>query len=884
MPLGNGEVALNAWIDPGGDLCFYIARSDAWGDNGRLLKIGRVRISLDPPLWQDGQPFQQTLRLEDATLLVRSGEGDRRVELELWVDAHRPLVQVRIRTAVPSVATAAIEPWRTEPVTLPSVEASDVHLHRGNPGNQHAPTVVEPDTVLSGLGETVGWVHHNVKSVGPSLTMEVQGLGDFDMEDPLLHRTFGALISADGGRRIDDLHVQSPASRAHTFTLPVLTLHPATIAEWTTEAQAVLREAAATPLDARKAAHDAWWQDFWERSWIHVDANEDAETGATVPRNEYPLKIGIDQRGQNRFQGEIGRVTVWRRALSENDLRALARGTREPVAAGDATCVGSWNLPPGTDRAVDPDVLTGALTLEAWVKPATMPTHGGRIVDKVTPGGGDGFLLDTYPGNSLRFIVGREVLQKRDILSPDKWHHVAAVVDPEAGRFVLYHDGVNVAETAFENGNDTFVISRAYALQRFMTACAGRGYYPIKFNGSLFTVAAAGQPGDADYRRWGPGYWWQNTRLPYLSMCAAGDAEMMQPLFRMYGRDLMPLFAHRTRAYFGHGGAFIPECIYFWGAVFSETYGWTPATERTDKLQDNRYHKWEWVAGPELLWMMLHYYDYTRDAEFLSDTLIPAATEILDFFDQHYDTGPDGNMVMHPAQALETWWDCTDPMPELAGLYACTERLLSLPEDRTPDSLRRRWAALHEKLPPLPTRTVEGIRMLAPAARFEQKRNCENPELYAVFPFRRIAVGRPDLDLGIEALNHRWDRGHFGWRQDDVFMAFLGLADQAARGLVTRARKRDPNSRFPAFWGPNYDWVPDQDHGGVLMKALQAMIMQIDGDRIFILPAWPEAWNLRFRLHAPRHTLVEGQYENGALTSLTVTPPERRADVVLDGI
>jgi hypothetical protein len=115
-------------------------------------------------------------------------------------------------------------------------------------------------------------------------------------------------------------------------------------------------------------------------------------------------------------------------------------------------------------------------------------------------------------------------------------------------------------------------------------------------------------------------------------------------------------------------------------------------------------------------------------------------------------------------------------------------------------------------------------------------------------------------------------------------MAFLGLADQAARGLVTRARKRDPNSRFPAFWGPNYDWVPDQDHGGVLMKALQAMIMQIDGDRIFILPAWPEAWNLRFRLHAPRHTLVEGQYENGALTSLTVTPPERRADVVLDGI
>ena len=36
--------------------------------------------------------------------------------------------------------------------------------------------------------------------------------------------------------------------------------------------------------------------------------------------------------------------------------------------------------------------------------------------------------------------------------------------------------------------DDAFVVSRAYALQRFITACAGRGAYPIKFNGSLFTV------------------------------------------------------------------------------------------------------------------------------------------------------------------------------------------------------------------------------------------------------------------------------------------------------------------------------------------------------------------------------------------------------------
>ena len=36
MPLGNGSTGLNAWIEPDGDLVFYISRTDSWGDNGRL--------------------------------------------------------------------------------------------------------------------------------------------------------------------------------------------------------------------------------------------------------------------------------------------------------------------------------------------------------------------------------------------------------------------------------------------------------------------------------------------------------------------------------------------------------------------------------------------------------------------------------------------------------------------------------------------------------------------------------------------------------------------------------------------------------------------------------------------------------------------------------
>jgi len=32
MPLGNGDVGLNLWVEPGGDLVFYISKTDAWGD------------------------------------------------------------------------------------------------------------------------------------------------------------------------------------------------------------------------------------------------------------------------------------------------------------------------------------------------------------------------------------------------------------------------------------------------------------------------------------------------------------------------------------------------------------------------------------------------------------------------------------------------------------------------------------------------------------------------------------------------------------------------------------------------------------------------------------------------------------------------------------
>ena len=48
MPIGNGEVGLNVWVEPSGDLLFYIARTDAWSECNRLLKLGRIRVRITP--------------------------------------------------------------------------------------------------------------------------------------------------------------------------------------------------------------------------------------------------------------------------------------------------------------------------------------------------------------------------------------------------------------------------------------------------------------------------------------------------------------------------------------------------------------------------------------------------------------------------------------------------------------------------------------------------------------------------------------------------------------------------------------------------------------------------------------------------------------------
>jgi hypothetical protein len=181
----------------------------------------------------------------------------------------------------------------------------------------------------------------------------------------------------------------------------------------------------------------------------------------------------------------------------------------------------------------------------------------------------------------------------------------------------------------------------------------------------------------------------------------------------------------------------------------------------------------------------------------------------------------------------------------------------------------------------LPAGENGGVKVLLPAEVFDQGHNFENPELYAVYPFRLFGLGKPGLDLARTTFAARRFKDNGCWRQSGIQAALLGDTATARANVVFVLTRQDKQCRFPAFWDHGSDYVPDEDNGGNGLNALQLMLLQSEGRRLRLLPAWPKEWDCDFKLHAPRNTTIEGRVRNGKLASLTVTPAERRQDVVL---
>jgi hypothetical protein len=705
LPLGNGEVGINLWVEEDGALQFYISRSDSLSEISRLLKIGRVRVSLTPNPFRHGAPFRQELKLRDGVCEIVAGEGAEQVKLQVFVDADRPVVHCLGESASPVRVRVEGGSWRTERRALAKGEEENSAwtMH-----NAPFPLWESADLYTTGPEGTIAWYHRNLESVAVPSTLKVQSLEAAAglVSDPLLGRTFGGWVTGAGFKAAGAQVLETPVSLKRFAVRVACPCLQTTAGGWATEAHKL---AAASANSAAALRHtQSWWQAFWERSWVVV-ANQ------------------------------------------------------------------------GTDR-------------------------------------------------------------------------VSA-------------------------------ITRGYTLQRYMQACGGRGTYPIKFNGGIFTVEpkTMGKPFNADWRAWGDCHWWQNVRHAYHPMLASGDLEMTEPLFRLY-ESVRPLCEARAKAYHGAQGCYFPETMTVWGTYSNGDYGWD---RNGHQPKDVLCPWWQyaWNQGPELVDLMLDRWDYSRDEAFLKQRVLPMAESVLKYFDTRFRKAPDGQLILAPTQAVETFWEgVTNDTPTVAGLNEVTRRLCALPPRLTTPTQREFFTKMQAACPAVslePCPAAPG-RKIAPAERYGAKRsNCENPELYAVWPCRVFGLGKPGLEEARAAYATRANHLDVGWGYDGNCAALLGLSEEAGRILQAKCANSNRAYRWPATWGPNFDWLPDQNHGGNLLETTQLMLLQDDGQKLRLLPAWPRAWDVSFKLHAPGKTVVECVYRGGKIEKLQVTPRARAKDVLL---
>lgn len=686
MPIGNGILGANVWVDEQGVIHLLLARTDTWSEISRLLKLGEVRISLSPNPFTSG--FGQELRLQDGAISL-SGQG---VWLKIGLDPNRPVLVVSGQSDQPMTVSASLGSWRTARREISGEEANSAWTMKDGP----IKLFESGDHEASEAGNVM--VYHRNESSCVDFSLNWQGLLPFKdlIGDPILHRTFGTLLSGPGlesGSKLDgelggELRSRQPVRQFSVQITTACGTYPSA-AEFVT---GLRHEASETPSAAEVLKSSAaWWHKFWNRSYVFVTA----PSGAS--------------------------------------------------AQTEAEC---------------------------------------------------------------------------------------------------------------------FHITQSYVLQRFMMAAAGRGADPLKFNGSIFTVAPTwfGKKFNPDWRRWGDGYWWQNTRLPYWAMVANGDFDDMEPLFNMY-QSILALSEARTQLYYKAKGAYFPETISFFGTYAGSDYGWDRKPGQAPGDFDAEWWKYAWNQGPELVQMMLDRYEAKPNAPFLKKQLLPMARKVVLFFDTFFPRDEEGRLKLTPDQVIETYRNgVTNDTPCIAGLHAILPRLLSLPGLSPRD--RALYQGLDKILPPI---AVKDGRIM-PAQTFSPERfNVENGEFYAIWPFRQYGMMQGDVAIAATTYQMREIKDDYGWQYDGQTAALAGLTQEARADLLSKIKNSNSHFRFPAMWGPNYDWLPDQTHGGNILLTLQSMLLQSGNlnQQIAVCPAFPREWNVDFKLYATAGKLVLARQRNG---------------------
>ncbi|WP_343667640.1 DUF5703 domain-containing protein [Chitinophaga sp.] len=320
MPCGGGDIGLNVWVEKG-DLLFYLSRSGTFDENNAMLKLGRVRVRVSGHPF-DSKDFRQELHLQDGSVIV-SGGG---VKIVLWVDVFHPIVHVSMESRQPVQVSAAYESWRYEDHLITDAVECRANSYKVL---QAFPITTYKDSVSFGQDGVV-FYHRNRDDKEDifDYTVRMEGMASVkdQLYNPIRHNTFGGVMVGKGmvaganalGQYADtkyrawEIKTVRPV-RAQEITIGLHVAQTGTLEEWQRGLDALggveasKKKRALQGAQAQRQRSREWWQQFWNRSYIHIN-NKDTAVRA-ISRNyelfRYQLACNAFGEWPTKFNGGL---------------------------------------------------------------------------------------------------------------------------------------------------------------------------------------------------------------------------------------------------------------------------------------------------------------------------------------------------------------------------------------------------------------------------------------------------------------------------------------------------------------------------------------------------------------------------------------------------
>ena len=283
MPTGGGD--LSAMVRWDGSLHLHLSKSDCWGFQAppdalpgtryfNNTSPGHVRIDLGSrSKAMASRRFRQRLDLYHGRVVVELGDGPAGPRLEVWGHPTRKILVIEVTDPASALDAARIElsEWRS--------------------------------TMQVGTsGETVYAREVQTRAARPHLANTgMQGFFGPD-RDPLRGRGTAAIVScptvvpgsctAGGQAAILALPEKRPAGY-HVIIAAAVTPSGDPLAAATRE----LEEAARAGLATLKAEHQAWWRDYWSRSFLRVTSPDGSADRLCAAYHVHLYTLGCVNRG-----------------------------------------------------------------------------------------------------------------------------------------------------------------------------------------------------------------------------------------------------------------------------------------------------------------------------------------------------------------------------------------------------------------------------------------------------------------------------------------------------------------------------------------------------------------------------------------------------------